>query len=109
MNDSWTFTSDIGDVSWIVPTITLITTTAPIDVPWHSWCVVASSGMSIGHKGMIYSAKAMTMTMIDLYLNPSIIKELESEFKEKIGSFQYQTMIPSGPPPIPMRPDNQNE
>jgi aminobenzoyl-glutamate utilization protein B len=108
LNDTRTFTSDIGNVSWIVPTITLITTTAPKDVPWHSWCVVASSGMSIGHKGMIYSAKAMALTMIDLYLTPSLIEDLDGEFKEIIGTFQYKTMLPSGPPPIPTSSENQN-
>jgi aminobenzoyl-glutamate utilization protein B len=108
LNDTRTFTSDIGDVSWIVPTITLLTTTAPIDVPWHSWCVVASGGMSIGHKGMIYSAKAMTMTMIDLYLNSNLIKEIEAEYEKKIGSFQYKAMLPTGPPPIPKSLDNEN-
>jgi len=108
LNDTRTFASDIGDVSYIVPVITLLTTAAPIDVPWHSWCVVASSGMSIGHKGMIYSSKALAMTMIDMYLKPSIIEDLNREFNMKIGSFQYQTKLPSGPSPIPLKQDNNN-
>lgn len=108
MNDEVPGTSDIGDVSWITPVITLIATTAPENVPWHSWCVVASGGMSIGHKGMLYSAKAMTMTMIDLYLNSNLIKEIEAEFERKIGSFKYKTMLPTGPPPIPKSSSNDN-
>ena len=56
--------TDVGDVSWNVPNINLSVTTAPIDTPWHSWAVVACGGMSIGHKGMIYSAKAMAMTTV---------------------------------------------
>jgi aminobenzoyl-glutamate utilization protein B len=98
--DEKPFTSDIGDVSWIAPVITLITTTAPESVPWHSWCVVASGGMSIGHKGMIYSSKALAMTMVDLYKDPNLIIDINKESKNRKGSFIYQTMLPEGPPPI---------
>ena len=50
--------TDVGDVSYIVPEITLLTTTAPFEAPWHSWVVVACGGMSIGHKGMLFTSKA---------------------------------------------------
>ncbi len=45
--------TDVGNVSWLVPEIRLGVTTAPIGTPWHSWAVVACGGMSIGHKGMM--------------------------------------------------------
>ena len=64
--------TDVGDVSYNVPVVSLNATTAPKGVPWHSWSVVASSGMSIGHKGMLYAAKALGMTMVCLlYTSPS--------------------------------------
>ena len=53
--------TDVGDVSYVVPTIRLSATTAPNGTPWHSWAVVASGGMSIGHKGMAYAAKALSI------------------------------------------------
>src|SRR5210317_949328 len=59
--------TDVGDVSWNVHNINLRVTVAPKDTPWHSWAVVACGGMSIGHKGMIYSSKAMSMNMLDLF------------------------------------------
>ena len=59
--------TDVGDVSYNVPVVSLNATTAPKGVPWHSWSVVASSGMSIGHKGMLYAAKALGMTMVDIF------------------------------------------
>ena len=49
--------TDVGDVSYNVPVVSLAATTAPKGVPWHSWSVVASSGMSIGHKGMLLLQK----------------------------------------------------
>ncbi|MDP7122456.1 MAG: amidohydrolase, partial [Candidatus Marinimicrobia bacterium] len=44
--------TDVGDVSQIVPVVRARVSAAPKDVPWHSWAVVACTGMSIGHKGM---------------------------------------------------------
>ncbi len=55
--------------------------------------------MSIGHKGMIYSAKAMAMTMSDLYKSPKLINEIKKEYKESKGDEEYEAMI-DGPAPI---------
>ena len=91
--------TDVGDVSWNVPNINLGVTTAPIDTPWHSWAVVACGGMSIGHKGTIYAAKAMAITMSDLYRNEKLIKEITQEYKDRKGDEVYEAMI-DGPAPI---------
>lgn len=92
--------TDVGDVSWNVPNINLSVTVAPKDTPWHSWAVVACGGMSIGHKGMVYAAKAMAMTMGDLFENPDLIAKVKAEYKERKGDEVYEAMIPDGPPPI---------
>jgi aminobenzoyl-glutamate utilization protein B len=92
--------TDVGDVSWNVPNINLGVTTAPKGTPWHSWAVVACGGMSIGHKGMSYAAKAMGMTMVDLFQNPKWISEIKEEYKERKGNTVYEAIIPDGPPPI---------
>lgn len=93
--------TDVGDVSWNVPNINLKVTVAPKDTPWHSWAVVACGGMSIGHKGMIYSSKAMSMTMLDLFENPELVQKVKNEYKERKGNVVYKPIIPEGPPPIP--------
>ncbi len=59
--------------------------------------------MSIGHKGMMHAAKAMAMTMLDLYENPKMIEEVRQEYKDRKGAEVYKAMIPEGPPPIPSR------
>ena len=92
--------TDVGDVSWNVPNINLGVTTAPKGTPWHSWAVVACGGMSIGHKGMSYAAKAMGMTMVDLFQNPKWVSEIKEEYKERKGNTVYEAIIPDGPPPI---------
>jgi aminobenzoyl-glutamate utilization protein B len=92
--------TDVGDVSFVVPVIRLSATTAPKGTPWHSWAVVACGGMSIGHKGMAYAAKALSMTMVDLYEDAALREAVKAEFKERKGDYQYKGMIPAGPPPL---------
>lgn len=93
--------TDVGDISWNFPTINLSVTTAPADAPWHGWPVVACGGMSIGHKGMIYAAKALAATMIDLYKSPKTIDEIRREFAEDVKKSEFKSYIPAGPPELP--------
>ncbi len=92
--------TDVGDVSWNVPNINLGVTVAPKDTPWHSWAVVACGGMSIGHKGMLQAAKALGMTMADLFENPKLVEKVKAEYIERKGNETYEAIIPEGPPPI---------
>jgi aminobenzoyl-glutamate utilization protein B len=91
--------TDVGDVSWNVANINLGVTVAPKDTPWHSWAVVACSGMSIGHKGLLYAAKAMSMTMVDFFEDAALREAMREEFLERKGDYVYKGIIPPGPPP----------
>lgn len=93
--------TDVADVSWQVPTLHLSVATAPIDTPWHAWPVVAAGGMSIGHQGLGYAAKALAATMVELYEDEALRKEIRREFDEKRKGITYKGYIPDGPPPIP--------
>ena len=93
--------TDVADVSWVAPTLHLSVATAPQGAPWHAWPVVASGGMSIGHKGMVLAAKAMAATMVDLYEQPAQLAAVQADFKEKKGATVYRGYIPEGPPPLP--------
>jgi aminobenzoyl-glutamate utilization protein B len=95
--------TDVGDVSWIVPTLGLGATTAPVDAPWHAWPVVACGGMSIGHKGLLYAAKALATTMVDLFEDAKTLQAVQAEFREKTKGIVYKPFIPEGPPPLPKR------
>ncbi len=94
--------TDVGDISWIVPEITLIATTAPPNTAWHGWSVVACGGMSIGHKGMVLAAKSLAMTMVDLFENEQLRKDVRAEFEQRRGGHVYKAYIPDGPPPVPV-------
>jgi aminobenzoyl-glutamate utilization protein B len=93
--------TDVGDVSWVVPTLQFVVTTAPKDVPWHAWPVVACSGMSIGHKGMLHAAKTLAATAVDLFEDPETLAAIQAEFKEKTKGVIYKPYVPDGPPPVP--------
>lgn len=93
--------TDVGDISWNVPTIHVSVTTAPVDTPWHSWPVVACGGMSIGHKGLTHAAKALAMTAVDLFENEPARDAIRTEFAEKTKGHAYKAYIPPGPPPVP--------
>jgi len=88
----------VGDVSQVVPVISLSATAAAKGGPWHSWAVVACTGMSIGHKGLVYASKALAMTMFDLYENPNLLESVKKDFLDNKGDKVYDPRIPSGPP-----------
>lgn len=93
--------TDVGDVSWQVPTLHFSVTTSPIGAPWHAWPVVAAGGMSIGHKGMLYAADVMAATMVDLYADPSALAAVRNEFEETTRGIVYVSYLPEGPPELP--------
>jgi len=96
--------TDVGDVSWLVPTINLTVTTGVWNSPWHAWPVVATGAMSIGHKGMVYAAKALATTAVDLFENATTRDAIRAEFAKKTAGFVYKPWVPAGPPPIPATP-----
>ncbi len=93
--------SDVGDVSWNVPVLHFSVATAPVGSPWHAWPVAACGGMSIGHKGMTFAAKAMAATLVDLYESPEKRAAIRKEFEESTKGTTYKGYIPDGPPPLP--------
>ena len=95
--------TDVADVSWIVPVLHLSVTTAPEGAPWHAWPVVACGGMSIGHKGLALAAKALAATMVDLFEDKEAVARIQAEFKEKTRGQVYKPYIPDGPPPVPQQ------
>jgi aminobenzoyl-glutamate utilization protein B len=93
--------TDVGDVSWVVPTLHFYLATAPKDVPWHAWPVVASSRMSIGHTGMVRAAKVLAATAVDLFENAPTRDAIRAEFTTKTKGVTYRWLVPDGPPPVP--------
>jgi aminobenzoyl-glutamate utilization protein B len=96
--------TDMGDVSWRVPTVQLSAATWVPGTPAHSWQAVAAGGMSIGAKGMMVAAKAMTLTAMDLFTDPTHIQKARAEFDQRRGpNFVYSTRLATRKPPLDYR------
>lgn len=91
--------TDVGDVSWNVPTVQCTTATMALGTPLHTWQVVSQGIMPIAHKGMLQAAKIMACTAIELIDNPSIIEEAKKELRERLDGESYVSLIPEGVKP----------
>lgn len=96
--------TDVGDVSWVVPTAGMRAATWVPGTSGHSWQAVAAGGTSIGTKGMIVAAKTMALTAIDLYKDPSIIETAKEELLRRRGpDFKYTPLTGDQEPPLDYR------
>ena len=96
--------TDVGDVSWMVPTAGLRTATWVPGTSAHTWQAVAAGGMGIGIKGMMNAAKTIAGTAIDLYNNPEAVNSAKKELLERRGpKFNYYSLLGEREPPLNYR------
>jgi aminobenzoyl-glutamate utilization protein B len=99
-----TASTDMGDVSWRIPTVQMTAATWVPGTPAHSWQAVAAGGMSIGAKGMMVAAKTMALTTIDLFTEPSHVQKARAEFDKLRGpDFKYTTRLGDRKPALDYR------
>ena len=95
--------TDVGDVSYAIPTVGMEAATWIPGTPAHSWQAVACGGTEIGTKGMMVAAKTMALTTIDLFTNPELIRKAKEEFKKSKGDYQYKAMLGDRKPALNYR------
>ena len=95
--------TDVGDVSYIVPTVGLRTATWVPGTAAHSWQAIAAGGTNIGTKGMLLASKTMALTIIDLMTNPTLIQEAQDEFKKAKGNYIYKPLLGDRKPALNYR------
>jgi aminobenzoyl-glutamate utilization protein B len=98
--------TDVGNVSWVTPTVSMGAATGPLGQPGHSWQVVAASGMSAGHKGMLLAAKVMGLTGLELVERPEVLAKARDEWAERRRDRAYRSPLPEGadrPPEQPIK------
>ena len=95
--------TDVGDVSWVVPTVQMSSATWVPGTPAHSWQAVASGGTSIGAKGMMVAAKTMALTTMELFTKPTEIERAKAEFAKRVGDFRYTPKVGDRKPPLDYR------
>lgn len=91
--------TEVADVSQITPTGQLRTTCWPLGTPPHSWQTVASSGSSIGFKGMLFASKALALAGLDLITKPDVLAAAQAEFEADQAGKRYRSPIPEGTVP----------
>ncbi|HRI20874.1 MAG TPA: amidohydrolase, partial [Panacibacter sp.] len=102
-DDAASGSTDVGDVSYTVPTVGLSAATWVPGTPAHSWQAVACGGTEIGIKGMMVAAKTMALMAVDLYTSPVLINDAKEEFKKNIGSYQYKALLGDRKPALNYR------
>ncbi|MCS6975346.1 MAG: amidohydrolase, partial [Cyclobacteriaceae bacterium] len=96
--------TDVGDISYVVPTVGLVTATWIPGVPAHSWQAVACGGTDIGIKGMMVAAKTLALTGLDLLNDPQHIQQAREDYQKRIGpDFKYVALIGDRKPPLDYR------
>jgi aminobenzoyl-glutamate utilization protein B len=96
--------TDVGDVSWAVPTVQAWVATCAIGTPFHSWQLTAQGKMPAAHKGMVHAAKVMAATGRDLFTRPDLLAAAKAEHAAHLTREPYRCPLPPEvSPPIPAR------
>ena len=99
--------SDVGDVSWICPTLEFGTACNVLGAPGHSWAFAACAGSSIGHKSLIFAAKSMAGAATELLVDAGLRKVIAEEHQKRLKGRSYKTPLPEGlQPPLDIAHEN---
>ncbi|NKC30733.1 M20 family metallopeptidase [Falsiroseomonas selenitidurans] len=91
--------TDVGDVSWKVPTVQARGATCAIGTPFHSWQLTGQGKLPAAHKGMVHVAKVMAGTAIDALQNPKLIAEAKADHAKRTGGKPYESPLPADAKP----------
>jgi len=98
------YSTDVGDLSWHLPTAHFSAATFAPGVPSHSWQATACAGTSIGQKGMLVAAKTLALSAVDLLADPKLVEAARASFENRRAGRVYRSRIPpDGRPPLDYR------
>jgi aminobenzoyl-glutamate utilization protein B len=96
--------TDVGDVSWLVPTAEFYAAAFVPGTPGHSWQSTACAGASVGRKGMVVAAKTLALTALDLLADPGEVGAARASFERRRAGHEYRSRIPADrKPPLDYR------
>ncbi|MFJ8066658.1 M20 family metallopeptidase [Psychrobacillus sp. NPDC096426] len=87
--------TDVGDVSWIVPTAQFFTTCFVAGTPLHTWQLVSQGKTSLAHKGLLYAGKVLAAGAVEIFENPRLIEGAKEELAKQTKN-TYQNPLPEG-------------
>ena len=91
--------TDVGDVSWVVPTVQAHAATHAIGTPGHSWQITAQGKTPAAHKGLTFVAKVMAATAVEAVGNPALIAKAKADLAERTRATPYVSPLPEGVEP----------
>jgi aminobenzoyl-glutamate utilization protein B len=95
--------TDVGDVSWVVPTVQVHAPTVAIGTPFHTWQVVAQGKSPAAHKAMVQAAKAMAGLGVKALNEPDLIAAAKADLKKRTARTPYVSPLPDNvAPPLDM-------
>lgn len=86
--------TDVGDVSWVVPVGHFTAATMPPGVPLHTWQSTACAGTEIGRKGMMTAAKTLALASLELFSSPRLVQQARAAFEENMRGRAYRSLLP---------------
>ena len=93
--------TDVGDVSWAVPTVQMRGATYAIGTPGHSWQLTAQGKSPLAHKGMVHAAKAMAGTAVDVLQRPGAARAgARRNMQARLARTPYVSPLPEGLAPV---------
>ena len=97
--------TDVGDVSWVVPTVQARVATHAIGTPGHSWQITAQGKSGQAKKGLVNAAKVMAGVAVDALNDPALIANAKADLKARTDATPYVCPIPDDVnPPLEPRP-----
>jgi aminobenzoyl-glutamate utilization protein B len=96
--------TDVGDVSWVVPTVQCTTAVAALGTPAHSWQLTGQGKLPAAHKGMLHAAKVMGATAARMLTDAGLVAAATAEFGARLAERPYDSPIPDGVIAPPLRP-----
>jgi aminobenzoyl-glutamate utilization protein B len=93
--------TDVGDVSWAMPTGHFLAATFPPGTPFHTWQSTACAGTSLGRKGMTVAAKTLAQSAIELFTDPALVRQARADWEKALTGRTYRSLIPTDRKPAP--------
>ena len=92
--------TDVGDVSWAVPTVQMRGATHAIGTPGHSWQLTGQGKTALAHKGMIHAAKTMAGTAIDVFADATLLASAKADHQARLAITPYVSPLPPELTPV---------
>lgn len=89
-----TGSTDVGDVSWVTPTVQLLGAASSSAPPFHTWQLVAQGKLPAAHKGMLHAAEVLASTALELFDDPTLLEQAKVEFRAATARTPYVSPIP---------------